>query len=81
MTARDFMDTFGWRGVEFGNWAAQDERQRLLNMAFDGLTDLAEIIGVPPKALSLNGTMGLAFWRATASSRPHYESRQAGHHA
>ena len=70
----DFLQTFGFRGVEFGLWAANDERQRLLNMAFDGLHDLAEIIGVPPKALSLNGSMGMAFGaRGGGRFAAHYE--------
>ena len=73
-TAEDFVKDFGFRGVEFGNWAAQDERQRIINMAYDGLMDLAEIMGVPAKALSLNGTMGMAFGaRGGGKFAAHYE--------
>lgn len=60
-TAEDFSKTFGFRGVEFGNWNSQDERQEVMNHAFDGLLDLADVLGVPPKALSLNGDLALAF--------------------
>ncbi len=56
-----FAKEFGFRGVEFGNWVEQGKRQRDLNDAYDGLMDLAEILGVPPKAISLNGELGLAF--------------------
>ncbi len=74
VTADDFISEFGFRGVEFGNWAAQDERQRILNMAFDGMHDLAEIMGVPPRAMSLNGTMGMAFGaRGGGRFAAHYE--------
>lgn len=74
VAADDFREAFGWRGVEFGNWAAQDERQRLLNMAYDSLMDLADILNVPPRALSLNGTMGLAFGaRGGGQFSAHYE--------
>lgn len=74
VSADDFVKDFGFRGVEFGNWAAQDERQRIVNMAYDGLMDLAEIMGVPPKALSLNGTMGMAFGaRGGGKFAAHYE--------
>jgi hypothetical protein len=74
VTAQDFIQAFGFRGVEFGNWSAQDERQRILNMAYDGLADLAEIMGVPPKAMSLNGTLGMAFGaRGGGRFAAHYE--------
>lgn len=56
-----FGETFGFRGVQFGNYVEQKKRQRDLNNAFDGLTDMARIIGVQELALSLNGTLGLAF--------------------
>ncbi len=72
--ADDFVKTFGFRGIEFGNWAAQDERQRIINMAYDGLHDLAQIMGVPPKALSLNGSLGMAFGaRGGGKFAAHYE--------
>ena len=61
VTGQDFVDDFGFRGVEFGNWVASDERQKVVNLAYDGLHDMAELLGVPPKALSLRGTLGLAF--------------------
>jgi hypothetical protein len=35
--------------------------QAALNHAYDALLDLAEAIGVPPKALSLNGALAIAF--------------------
>lgn len=74
VTSEDFVSDLGFRGVEFGNWSAQDERQRILNMAYDGLMDLAEIMGVPPKAMSLNGTLGMAFGaRGGGRFAAHYE--------
>lgn len=73
ITAPDFINEFGFRGTEFGNWAAQDERQRSLNLAFEALHDLASVLGVPPKALSLNGTLGLAFGARGTRFAAHYE--------
>lgn len=74
VTPDDLLQTFGFRGTEFGNWTAQDERQRMLNMAFDGLSDLAEILGVQTEALSLNGSLGLAFGaRGGGRFAAHYE--------
>lgn len=74
VAADDFVRDLGFRGIEFGLWSAQDERQRILNMAYDGLMDLAEIMGVPPKAMSLNGTLGMAFGaRGGGRFAAHYE--------
>ena len=61
ITAQDLMDHFGFRAIEFGNWLPQDERQTVLNMAFDSLCDLADALGVPPKGVSFNGELAVAF--------------------
>ena len=59
--ADEFRNTFGFRGVEFGNWVEQGKRQADINDAYDGLMDLAKILDIPPKAISLNGELGMAF--------------------
>ncbi len=56
-----FASEFGFRGVQFGNYVEQAKRVRDLNNAYDSLLDLANTIGVPSRALSLNGDLGLAF--------------------
>lgn len=74
VTAEDFRQAFAFRGVEFGNWAAQDERQKLINLAYDGLMDMARVLELPPRALSLNGTLGLALGaRGSGRAAAHYE--------
>ncbi|MGR3982455.1 LPD38 domain-containing protein [Pseudoalteromonas sp. 1181_04] len=77
VTPETFGDAFGFRGVEFGNWVEQAKRQKDLNQAYDGLMDLAEALDLPPKALSLNGQLGLAFGaRGKGGKNPaaaHYE--------
>ncbi|MFA5386807.1 MAG: PLxRFG domain-containing protein [Candidatus Paceibacterota bacterium] len=77
VTPQMFGDTFGFRGVEFGNWVEQGRRQKDLNDAFDALMDMAAVLGLPPKALSLNGELGLAFGaRGSGGVNPasaHYE--------
>jgi hypothetical protein len=64
ITSERLMDAFGFRGVNFGNWMKgkgnEAERQLHLNHAYDSFMDLADLIGVPPKAMSLNGMLGLA---------------------
>lgn len=72
-----FSETFGFRGVQFGNYVENDKRQQDINNAYDGLLDLADVIGVSPKALSLNGRLGLAFGARGSggknSAAAHYE--------
>jgi len=72
----DLKSAFGLRGVEFGNWNAQDERQTVMNHAYDALMDLAEVLHVPPKAIGLNGQLALAFGargQGLQGARAHYE--------
>ncbi len=77
VTPELFANAFGFRGVEFGNWVEQGRRQRDLNDAFDALMDLAAVLGISPKAISLNGELGLAFGaRGSGGVKPaaaHYE--------
>lgn len=61
VTPEEFLKAFGFRGVEFGNWVENDKRQGDLNLAYDALTDLAYVLRVPTRALSLDGTLGLRF--------------------
>ncbi len=61
VSSDELKEAFGFRGVNFGKWVPQDERQKHLNHAHDSFSDLAELLGVPPKALSLNGMLGIAF--------------------
>ncbi len=72
--AEEFSDIFGFRGVEFGNWVNQEERQAHINEAYDALMDLATIIEVSPRALSLNGELGFAIGsRGGGKYSAHYE--------
>src|SRR5699024_7687426 len=78
VTPDEFQSTFSFRGVQFGNWVRQGkgarDRQGMLNQAYDALLDLAEIAGIPPKAISLNGELGLAFGaRGSGRAPAHYE--------
>lgn len=72
--SEDFIEVFGFRGVEFGNWVASDERQKSINAAFDALMDLAEVLDIPPGGLSLGGTLAVAFGaRGGGRAAAHYE--------
>lgn len=61
ITAEQLKDAFGFRGVNFGKYVKQDERQAHLNHAYDALHDLAALLDVPPRAISLGGMVGIAF--------------------
>jgi hypothetical protein len=77
ITPDEFSATFGFRGVEFGNWVENDKRQKDLNEAYDGLMDLANVLNVPPQALSLCGELGLRFGSngrgGKNAAKAHYE--------
>jgi hypothetical protein len=74
VTPEEFGETFGFRGVEFGNWVNQSERQKALNEAYDALMDLSSATGISPRALSLNGELGMAFGaRGQGRANAHYE--------
>lgn len=77
VTSEQLMAAFGFKGVNFGNWMKgkgnEAERQKHLNMAYDSFMDLAQILNVPPKAVSLNGLLGLAIGaQGTGSAAAHF---------
>lgn len=74
VSPEQFSDAFGFRGVQFGNYVEGPCRQADLNRAYDSLHDLADVLNVPTKALSLNGRLGLAFGaRGKGKAAAHYE--------
>lgn len=72
-----FTDTFGFRGVQFGNYVEGARRQEELNKAHDALMDLSDVLGCHPSALSLDGELGLAFGArgrgGKGAPKAHYE--------
>lgn len=76
-TREMFIETFNPRAIEFGNWNNQEERQQVMNHAYDGLLDLADALGLPPKALMLNGELAIAFGargQGLSGAKAHYET-------
>jgi hypothetical protein len=72
---------FGLRGVEFGNWVRDDERQAAVNLAFEALHDFAEVLGIPPSGIGMWHKLGIGFGSRGRGSGPggigvaaHYES-------
>lgn len=74
ITPQDLIDTFGFRGIEFGNYANNQERQTSLNYAYDAFLDLAKILDLPNRAISIDGRIGVAFGsRGGGKHSAHYE--------
>lgn len=70
----DFLSSFGFRACEFGNWLPDIERQDVLNRAYDSLSTLARVLGVPKTFISLNSTLAVAFGaRGVGRAAAHYE--------
>lgn len=77
VTTKMFQETFGFRGGEFGNWNMGGDGQEALNHAYDAMLDFADMLGVPPKAISLDGELAIAFGArghgGVNSAAAHYE--------
>jgi hypothetical protein len=64
----------GMRGLQFGNSVTDDERAHHLRKTAEALVDLADVTGLPDRAISLDGQLGLAFGaRGTGRAAAHYE--------
>lgn len=77
LLSEDFIKTFGFSGVEFGNWTNQAEREAHINLSYDSMLDFSKILECEPMALSLAGRLGLCFGsRGIGGKNPasaHYE--------
>lgn len=51
--------TFPFRGVQFGNWTNQNDRQENLNMSFDAFKDLAKALHIHDEDVTLGGQLQL----------------------
>lgn len=75
--AEDFIKTFGFSGVEYGNWTNQAEREAHINLSYDSMLDFTKVLECEPMMLSLGGRLGLCFGsRGRGGANPasaHYE--------
>ncbi len=54
VTEEALCERFGLRGIQYGNWMTQKDRQEHLNAAFDGLQDIQAVIGLDdPRSVGL----------------------------
>lgn len=88
ISEQELMKTFGFRGIQYGNWMNQVQRQEMVNLAYDAFSDLSAIMGIPKHSIGLpletakNGTtqndgkygLGLALGaRGRGKAAAHYE--------
>lgn len=74
VTPLSWQETFAFRGVEFGNWTSQKDRQFSLDYAFDALKDLGEAVGIEDTDIAFGGKLALAFGsRGRSGASAHYE--------
>ena len=74
---KDFLQDLGFRAVEFGNWVGDAERQQHLDMTYNSMCDLANVLGIDKKDVSLDGRLALAFGSrgrgGVSAGAAHYE--------
>lgn len=74
ITGQHYLDTFGFRGGEFGNWMNQNDRQASLNMGFEALKDLASALKISDRDIAYQGTLAIAFGaRGSGNAAAHYD--------
>lgn len=74
ITGQHYLDTFGFRGGEFGNWMNRNDRQASLNMGFEALKDLAAALQVSDNDIACQGVLAIAFGaRGSGNAATHYE--------
>lgn len=73
-SGQNYLDTFGFKGGEFGNWMSQADRQASLNLGFDALKDLAGALKISDRDISYQGALSIAFGaRGSGGAVAHYE--------
>lgn len=71
----DVMRLFNFSSIHIGKWVSKEEQQIAANLFFDALCDLMDILQVPERVISLNGTLSLAFGvGGQKHSSAHYNS-------
>lgn len=69
-----YLDVFGFKGGEFGNWMSPIDRQASLNFGYDALKDLADALHITDRDVSYGGHLSIAFGaRGSGNAMAHYE--------
>ena len=71
------ISTLKLRGVQWGNYVTDEERKHHATKSVEALVDLADVLGIRPEDVSLEGELGLAIGaRGTGNALAHYEPDQ-----
>ena len=79
VAGQDYIDTFGFKGGEFGNWMNAKDRQVSLDYGFDALKDLADALGIEDTDISFGGNLNIAFGargQGLSGAAAHYENER-----
>lgn len=57
----DYLNTFGFKGGEFGNYMNENDRRVSMNMGYEALIDMCRALNIAPSDVSLNGRLSIAF--------------------
>jgi len=72
-TPEELMQKYGFRGIQFGNYLPNHERQSYVNNTYHSLGLLSTILGIPKHWIGA-GKLGLAFGaRGAGNSAAHFE--------
>lgn len=64
----------GFRGLQYGNSVTDSERRHHVKKAAEAMLDLADMTGLPDRAIGLNGSLGLAIGaRGRGGAMAHFE--------
>ena len=65
---------FALQGTQYGDWMRETESDRIELSMYGSLLDLADLLGVPDRAVSFGGRLAFAFGaRGSGSAAAHYE--------
>ncbi len=71
----DIVKIFSFKTVSIGKWVSTEEQQLAANLFFDALCDMMDILQVPERVISLNGSLSLAFGKGGSKhSSAHYDA-------
>ncbi|QQZ64579.1 hypothetical protein JI735_34695 (plasmid) [Paenibacillus sonchi] len=70
----DLIEHYGFRGIQFGRWMEDAAGKFHVLCSGNAWADLADILSIPRKCISIYGKLGLAFGsRGSGNASAHYE--------
>lgn len=70
-----YIETFGFRGGEFGHWMNEKDRQDSLDYGYNALMDLSVVLDIFPEDISLGKSLAIAFGaRGKGAANAHFET-------